>query len=156
MNFATTQAFDMRKHLAVLREKQRPIQHFCEEVSVLLAPIARNQSNVGVAQALYQMLAFDIEQSILFCEEQARNAPSLEAQLLNLIEQRAALNAQIEEQSELINATVKETTGKENPGVVKIATRQLRAQLQAVESDITAVQAQIEKSASAKGLGRDC
>ena len=151
MNFVTTQAFDMRKHIAVLREKQRTIHHFCEEVSVLLAPIARNQSNVGLAQALYQMLTFDIEQSILICEEQALKAPSLEAQLLNLIEQRDALNAQIEEQSEFINATVKETTGKENPGVVKIMTTQLRAQLQAAESGITAVQAQIEKSASAKG-----
>lgn len=149
MNFVTTQAFDMRKHIAVLREKQRTIHHFCEEVSVLLAPIARNQSNVGVTQALYQMLTFDIEQSILICEEQARNTHSLEAQLLNLIEQRDALNAQIEEQSEFINATVKETTGKESPGVVKIMTTQLRAQLQAVESGITAVQAQIEKSASA-------
>jgi hypothetical protein len=133
-------------HLQILRSKRDTISNFANETAILLTRVAGQRDAGTWSKALKQLLIFDIDQSIMICEQQKQGlAAALKTRLDNLEQSRDKYTKEMESSREGIAAALKEQSGNEpHPQLVAQLLAPLRLQIEAIEAEMSATMQQIE------------
>ena len=151
MELFTTSQYNIDGHIKTLEQKRATIHSFCQSIGHLLERITRESEASHVARTLFEMLAFDTQQSIAILEDQKANqAAQLTHQLFRLAEQRDKISQQMDQARAVAEKTLQESTGNKSPQLVGMMLYPLQTQLEIIQAEISRVQAELEKLDGAK------
>jgi hypothetical protein len=152
----TPPVFDMARHIEILKTKRETIVAFVSCTAKILAYVVDKNLAAHWGNHLRDWLCFDVDQSIVICEQEQKSQPeNLTRALISLTEQRKQSTRELDQFVKAMEQIIRIQSGEDpSPGLLEVMAGPKKKNIAALDAQITHIQSQLvamEKPKPANG-----